>query len=619
MKPILLLTLLAIMPFWSHSTNNDSIADSQNWIYLDYMLRGTVPFKNIDAPAQIDYKIWKDDVKITIGGSYNHNDSIELSHIIRSFDQAIPNRKVKWSENKNANLIIFFTELNISPVSSKKYIIEPNMFGYSMKKPSLILNHYINIGESLNTTVYILNETNEGNRKKLLWQAVGKSLFNSNKGFGFQVGKLSVLGGELDNLSDFDIFLYKTVYSPNFQTNYLNYIKTQYNSLDRFKYLADSNTKYSISMTLFLIIFLLSIFYLYKFVWVKYFDKRIKGSFARFQVSGLIFFLPQLLLAPFFFIDEILKLHHVLQTFITYLIFGTIIVLFFFVLYFVCSVYVYFIEYVLFRNVQKFKKRQALRIVSVSTLMLGYILLNLSVNQPEILMDLNIFLLFLGFLLIIITRFLYFYDKHQKEIINKHQRLKFNKLEQLQTKFQLDAIQARTNPHFLHNSLNTIASLTRQDAIKAEEFALKLSKLFRLRLSEKLATVIPLSKEIETIKLYLEIEEERFFDRFEYSIKVPQEINNINIPSDLLLHLVENSIKHGISKQIEKGILIIEIEKIEKQLLIKVFDNGPDFPDTPIYGTGLKSLFEKLDILYPNKYEFTIFNKPNKHVEIILK
>ena len=93
----------------------------------------------------------------------------------------------------------------------------------------------------------------------------------------------------------------------------------------------------------------------------------------------------------------------------------------------------------------------------------------------------------------------------------------------------------------------------------------------------------------------------------------------IIIPSNILLHLIENSIKHGVSKTSGKSNITIQVEKIENDLHLRIFDNGPDFPEKPIYGTGLKNILEKLDILYPNRYEFAIFNHPQKHTEIILK
>jgi LytS/YehU family sensor histidine kinase len=161
-------------------------------------------------------------------------------------------------------------------------------------------------------------------------------------------------------------------------------------------------------------------------------------------------------------------------------------------------------------------------------------------------------------------------------------------------------------------------ALAKQDAGKTEEFALKLSKLLRLRLIENSPAKLPLTEEIETIRLYLEIEKERFFDRLDYSVVIPENTEKLLVPTDILLYLVENSIKHGISKQVGKGMIKVEITATGNQIKMSVADNGPDFPENPIYGTGLKSILEKLDILYPDNYEFAIFNHPEKRVEITL-
>ncbi len=585
----------------------------ENWILLDYMLRGTVPFQFEKNGVEIELAKWNSEILVSLTGNYTASDSLELDQAMKAFDEVLPNLSIDWAMQKRPSLFVVFNKL---PYNNNLHHF--NAYRNRASSKATNINYNFKIKEAFEGILFI-NDTISGNqRNNNIWSGFGKVLIG-RESFGLLPGKETVLGGKINQLTPFDQFLFTTVYADNFTYQYLKFIKDQYSLVDQYRFLADQDTKYSITLTVTLILILLLTYYFYQFLWVRYLDKKTNGPFARFQLSGFIFFLPQLIVSSFGISSQVLKLQHFPKTVLFYIIGGIISFLFLLFIYFICALAVYFIEIVLFGKIRKFKQRQVIRIFSVSLLMGCSIFFNLSFDHPKVLMGINIFQIFISFLLIILIRFLYFHDQHQKGIIRNNQQLKINRLEQLQTKFQLDAIQARTNPHFLYNSLNTIASLAKQDAGRTEEFALKLSKLLRSRLSEKAIHEVPLSEEIETIKLYLEIEKERFFDRLDYSIQIPENSEALKIPSDILLHLVENSIKHGISKQTGIGIIKIEVSADDHQLHLRVFDNGPDFPDSPIYGTGLKSILEKLNILYPDQYEFAIFNHPNKHVEIVLK
>ncbi len=612
MKRIALSCLLVVISAFSAFSGSKQ-TEKEHWILLDYMLRGTVPFKFKKDGIEIELTKWNSEILISLEGSYTTSDSLELDQAMEAFNEVLPNLSIDWAIQKRPNLFIVFCKL---PHNNNLHHF--NVYKNTAHSTATNINYEFRIKESFEGILLINDTTSDKRRNNNIWNGLGKTLIGRTS-FGLQPGSETVLGGKINQLTPFDRFLFSTIYADDFTNQYLNFIKAQYGLVDQYRFLADQDTKFSIKITAALILLLLLTYYLYQFLWVRYLEKRTNGTFARFQLSGLIFFLPQLIISSFGLTSQILKLQHYPETILFYVIGGIISFLFLLFTYFICALTVYFIEIVLFGKIKNIKQKQIVRILSVSILAMFSILFNISLNNPQILMGVNIFLIFISFLLIIIIRFLYFHDQHQKEIIRNTQRLKIDRLEQLQTKFQLDAIQARTNPHFLYNSLNTIASLAKQDASKTEEFALKLSNLLRLRLSENTLSEISLSEEIQTIKLYLEIEKERFFDRLDYSIYVPENAQVLKLPSDILLHLVENSIKHGISKQTGIGIIKITVSADDHRLHLCVFDNGPDFPDSPIYGTGLKSILEKLNILYPDQYEFAIFNHPNKHVEIVLQ
>ena len=148
--------------------------------------------------------------------------------------------------------------------------------------------------------------------------------------------------------------------------------------------------------------------------------------------------------------------------------------------------------------------------------------------------------------------------------------------------------------------------------------ALSLSKLFQYNLNYDETMSIKISEEIKMIKLYLSIEKQRFSDKLEFQINADKKLQNITIPKFLLQPLVENAVKHGISKITGKGIIKVEVSDIENKISIKIFDNGPDFNDGMINGYGLQNTYEKLDLIYQKPYEIRFINGENKHIWLLL-
>lgn len=610
MKIIRTLLLLFLFSLTVKSHAAASPSNLKNWDRLDYMLRGTVPFKYVNESIEIELTKWNSKIQVSLEGNYTISDSLELDKAIKAFNEIIPNPGIGWATNQKPSLIVQFVNL-----TDEFYLHHVNWYSIYGLTPKTFLNHRFKITLVREGVLMLDNNLPEDQRQPNIWSGLGKIILEY-KGTGLSLGPETVMGGKIKELTDFDRFFFKTVYADNFIDQYLMFLKEKYSFMDQFRYLTDKNTQNNIILSLQLIFIFLLTYFFYQFLWVKWLEKKISGKLKRFYISGLVFFTPQILVSLLFIIPGLLKLQHLSQNTLSYLLVGIVGFLFFLIVYSLFTFIAYFIEHVLFGSLHDYNQRQMVRIVSVTAILIPFALIYLKINRPQILIGMQMLVILLSFALIIVIRFLYFHNQHQKEIIQKHQQLKVEKLEQLQTKSQLEAIQARTNPHFLYNSLNTIAALIKIDTVKAEEFALKLSKLLRLRLNESKPAELPIDQEIETIRLYLEIEKERFGDRLEYSIVIAEDTKNRVIPSDLLLYLVENSIKHGISKQTGKGIVKVEITSSENQVKMCVADNGPDFPNNPIYGTGLKSILEKLELLYMDNYELALFNHPNKHVEI---
>jgi two-component system, LytTR family, sensor kinase len=212
--------------------------------------------------------------------------------------------------------------------------------------------------------------------------------------------------------------------------------------------------------------------------------------------------------------------------------------------------------------------------------------------------------------------FIFLSDRYNSIINEKDVQLA--KISELHKQAELQSLQAKINPHFLYNALNSIASLATSDAKKTEQMALGLSDFFKYSINREQKQFNALSEELNAIRTYLEIEKVRYGDRLNFEIECPEELLNVQIPQLLIQPLVENAIKHGLSKITEKGLIRIIVSKEEKQLKIRIYDNGPAFPEGPLSGYGIQNTQERITLLYGGKASINWHNGDEKFIEISL-
>ena len=208
------------------------------------------------------------------------------------------------------------------------------------------------------------------------------------------------------------------------------------------------------------------------------------------------------------------------------------------------------------------------------------------------------------------------YLNHYSENLVKEKDLELSALREANTNSQLHLLQAQINPHFLYNSLNSIAGLAHKDADKTEQMALSLSDLFRYTVSQKNKERSTVSEEIEMVKRYLEIEQIRFGDRLDYVIKVDEGLESTELPRYIVQPLVENAIKHGVSKIEEKGLIELTVLSNKDEVILTVYDNGPKFPEGLLSGHGLQSVYDLLNLSYGEEATLNWTNIPQKKIEI---
>ncbi|MCF0072014.1 histidine kinase [Dyadobacter sp. CY261] len=222
-----------------------------------------------------------------------------------------------------------------------------------------------------------------------------------------------------------------------------------------------------------------------------------------------------------------------------------------------------------------------------------------------------------------IANVFYFLSREGRQISRKisDQEYQLLNLEKLKTRAELDALQARINPHFLYNSLNSIASLVHEDPDKAEEMTLLLSKLFRYTTGRKTTDYFDtIENELEMVETYLQVEKVRFGERLRFTVEVEEEtLKTLQVPKFILQPIVENAIKHGISKMADQGNIVVKIYEKDQWLHLCVHDNGPAFSETLGAGYGMRSIQDKLKLLYGDNARLELINEPHKSVNIAIQ
>ncbi len=139
---------------------------------------------------------------------------------------------------------------------------------------------------------------------------------------------------------------------------------------------------------------------------------------------------------------------------------------------------------------------------------------------------------------------------------------------------QLNTLKIQLQPHFLFNTLNSIAVLIKENPQHAEETINQLSDLLRYSLINADKQFVPLENELEFTKRYLAIEQTRFGERLEISMKVDSSLDKILVPSFILQPIVENAVRHGIANKRGKGLINISIIIRDAKINIRVSDDG---------------------------------------------
>jgi two-component system sensor histidine kinase AlgZ len=216
---------------------------------------------------------------------------------------------------------------------------------------------------------------------------------------------------------------------------------------------------------------------------------------------------------------------------------------------------------------------------------------------------------------VIISFFLagaYMFKRATRRIADAQSRALKERAAAVEARFQ--ALQARTNPHFLFNTLNSIMSLISKDAEQAEHLLGRLSTLLRYSIEGADRSHISLGEELDAVRDYLSIEQLRLGERLRFTLSVADDVNlATRVPPMVLQPLVENAIVHAVARSVRGGSVLVGVNMASEQRVDLVVEDEGAPPDaSPHVGTktALSNLRERLRILYGEEATLTAGPRP---------
>ncbi|MEO6546808.1 MAG: histidine kinase [Ferruginibacter sp.] len=218
----------------------------------------------------------------------------------------------------------------------------------------------------------------------------------------------------------------------------------------------------------------------------------------------------------------------------------------------------------------------------------------------------NFFLLFIWNLL--------YYTFHYVERTRK-QEVDTLKLQSLVKELELKTIKSHINPHFIFNALNSIRALVDENPSRARTAITELSNILRSSMQTETMETVPLERELNIVKDYLALEKMRFEERLNIEMDIDEDTLEQPVPPMMLQTLVENAIKHGISKKVDGGTIRVSSDFVKNHHELVVQNSG----QLGIYknenGFGVRSTQDRLNLLYQGKATFAIKNLDAEMVE----
>ncbi len=182
---------------------------------------------------------------------------------------------------------------------------------------------------------------------------------------------------------------------------------------------------------------------------------------------------------------------------------------------------------------------------------------------------------------------------------------------------ELRFLKSQINPHFLFNTLNSLYALTLKKSDLAPDIVLKLSEMMRYMLYECNEKWVPLSKEVNYIANYLELERIRQGNRVDIKYEVKGQLGNQKIAPLMFIPFIENCFKHGLGSQISKGFVNIYLDVRGNEIDLQIENSKTEAIPKQLHprsgGIGLVNVRRRLELLYPNRYMLQVVDSPTTY------
>lgn len=235
-------------------------------------------------------------------------------------------------------------------------------------------------------------------------------------------------------------------------------------------------------------------------------------------------------------------------------------------------------------------------------------------SEPGYSLSVKIFkILFSCFTLVLIWVLLYFGFHYIRR--TRQEQLDRIRLETVVKELEIKTIKAHINPHFIFNALNSIRALIDENPNRARTAITELSTILRSSMQAEKLELVPLENELKIVRDYLNLEYMRFEDRLNIEYNIDEKTLSLPTPPMMLQTLVENAIKHGISKNVGPGVVRVSTKLEDDAYTIIIENTGAFKTDYNETGFGLASTRNRLYYLYGEKASFQIYQKNEEMVE----
>ncbi len=198
----------------------------------------------------------------------------------------------------------------------------------------------------------------------------------------------------------------------------------------------------------------------------------------------------------------------------------------------------------------------------------------------------------------------------------RKEEIKNLRFQTAQIEMELNKLKSQLNPHFIFNSMNSIRALVEENPAQAKQSITQLSNILRNTLLMGRKRLISFKEELQLVEDYLSLEKTRFEERLHCQIDVSENCKSHPLPPMILQTLVENAIKHGISKLPEGGDIILNASKSNGTLQVEIINDGNlDLQEEADMGFGLSNTRQRLQLLYGEEGKFNIYNLDNNKVK----